>query len=106
MVKNKIDLKTMKGIQRYLGKVREHYNIESAYLFGSYAKGQTHKDSDIDIAIISSDIKNRCLDGGKMMALTWGINTLIEPHAISMDDYNDNSSWLVREIKTTGIKVA
>ena len=29
--------------------------IDSAYLFGSFAKGTEHKWSDIDVAVISSD---------------------------------------------------
>jgi len=44
-------------VRRFVEKLRdEGINVESAYLFGSFAKGGESKWSDIDVAIISSDI--------------------------------------------------
>lgn len=34
-----------------------NYKVKAIILFGSYAKGTNHEDSDIDIAIITDDIK-------------------------------------------------
>ena len=34
-------------------------NIDKVILFGSYYKGTPHKDSDIDIAIVSNDFKKK-----------------------------------------------
>ena len=39
-------------VQRYLRIVSGKYQIENAIIFGSYAKGNQHHDSDIDLAII------------------------------------------------------
>ena len=102
MAKNKLN---MKSIDKYLAKVREHYDIKSAYLFGSYASGRVHEHSDIDIAIVANNITNNCLDSGKMMALTWGINTSIEPHAFSVSEFQNRETPLVNEILRTGIPI-
>ncbi|MFW6222031.1 MAG: nucleotidyltransferase family protein [Bacteroidota bacterium] len=42
----------IKIAQRYISNVIEKYEIEKAYLYGSYAKGTNHPDSDIDLAIV------------------------------------------------------
>ena len=102
MAKSKVDLKVLK---EYISKVSEHYKIDGAYLFGSFAKGDAHEHSDIDVAIISKDITNRCLDSGKMMALTRGIDTRIEPHAIRTSEFKNKEIMLVNEILEHGIAI-
>jgi predicted nucleotidyltransferase len=71
-------------------------------LFGSCAKGNIHKDSDIDICIVSKDIVDRIDDGGKMFALTWGIDTRIEPYPINTKDFNKKDTPIINEIINTG----
>jgi predicted nucleotidyltransferase len=55
MVKTDKELELI--INRYILSVRKVFKIDSVYLFGSYALGSPHKDSDIDIAIVSEDFK-------------------------------------------------
>ncbi len=44
------------GIEKNISKVlQKHEEISVAYLYGSIAKGTTHKDSDIDIGLLLSD---------------------------------------------------
>ena len=105
MAKRKIDKNLLKTIQLYLDKVGEFYKIDDAVIFGSYAKGTQSKDSDIDLAIISSDVKDRIIDMGKMFALTWKINTDIEPYPINTEDYKNCATPFINEIIRTGIPV-
>jgi len=42
----------IKIAKRYVDSIRKKYQIENAILFGSFAKGTNHPDSDIDIAIV------------------------------------------------------
>ena len=106
MVKRKIDKQILESVRTYLTKVSEFYKIDDALIFGSYAKGTQHKDSDIDLAIISRDVNDRITDMGKMFALTWGINTSIEPYPINTEDYKSNSiSPIISEIIRTGVPV-
>ena len=55
MVKESIDDKIMEIVQKYVKKVCDSYKVKTIILFGSYAKGTEHEDSDIDIAIITDD---------------------------------------------------
>lgn len=45
-------------IARYLALVRQHMRIDKAILFGSYAYGQPHEFSDVDVVIVSRDFCN------------------------------------------------
>ena len=42
---------TVEEIKRVVTKVGKKYGIESAYLFGSYAKGTAKSNSDVDLLI-------------------------------------------------------
>ena len=76
--------------------------IDSAYLFGSFAKGTEHKWSDIDIAVISSDFSdNRFEEGVRLMKLSCNIDTRIEPVPFSPETFIDEDP-LAWEIKKTG----
>ena len=77
-------------------------------MFGSYAKGTEHEDSDIDIAIITDDLK--CADKfDEELNLMWlrrNIDYRIEPHLIEIADYDNVETPFVQEVIDTGIKVA
>ncbi len=106
MVKRTIDRGIMESINKYIEKISKYYKIEAIILFGSYAKGTQNEDSDIDIAIISSDFKDIFDDMANLIGYTWKIDTRIEPHPISKEDYEKVSTPFVKEVIDTGIKVA
>lgn len=106
MAKKVINEEVMKRIEKYIDKISNYYKIETIILFGSYAKGTENEDSDIDIAIISSDFNDMVQDGADLIGYTWGIDTRIEPHPIKTEDYKNISTPFVQEIINTGIKVA
>ena len=105
MVKSKIDKDTLNSIERYVSEISKYYKIDYIILFGSYVKGTHHKDSDIDIAVVSKDIKDCIDDGAKLISLTWGIDTRIEPHAINTEEFDMGSTPFIDEIIETGIKI-
>jgi uncharacterized protein len=95
-------------IATYLNLIKEKFSdIESAYIFGSYAKGKSTDDSDIDIALIFTNLDDsRRFDiQVQLMLLAAQIDSRIEPHPISHDDFNSGNPFVV-EIKKTGIEVA
>lgn len=108
MAENSISNKLiMEIVQKYVDKILENYNVESIILFGSYAKGTEHKDSDIDIAIVTDDIENDTFDEEvKLMGLRKGIDYRIEPHIIRIQDYKEKNDPFIQEVIDTGIKVA
>ena len=77
--------------------------IDRAYIFGSYAKGCSNKDSDIDIALV---VNKWVGDYEESVVPIWrlrkDIDFRIEPHIIVPDeDYAD----FLPEIQKTGIEI-
>ena len=94
-------------VDKYITVVKANYNVVAIILFGSYAKGTQHEDSDIDIAVITDDIKTDTFDEEvNLMILRKGIDYRIEPHIITVSDYENDETPFVVEVKNTGIKVA
>ncbi len=88
--------------------IKEKFSdIESVYLFGSYAKGKSTDDSDIDLALIFTNLDDsRRFDiQVQLMLLAAKIDSRIEPHPTSHEDFNSGNPFVV-EIKKTGIKIA
>ena len=106
MIKKTINKDILKSINKYVEEIRKHYNIVAIILFGSYAKGTEHKDSDIDIAIVSEDFEDIYDSMADLMGMTWDIDARIEPHPIKKKDFDEESNYFVKEIIDTGIKVA
>lgn len=104
MVK-KIDSRIIEIVNRYVEEVQKHYNIKFVFLFGSFAKGTTHADSDIDIAIISSDLTGEYGERLPFMKLRRNIDLRIEPHPICVEDFETDATSLVYEIKQHGIQL-
>ena len=46
----------IKIAKSYVDRVSKKYQIENVILFGSFAKGTNHNDSDIDLAIVFKQI--------------------------------------------------
>ena len=45
-----------KKLKHYIDSITKNMNVDLIILFGSYAKGNPHKYSDIDLAVISNDL--------------------------------------------------
>jgi uncharacterized protein len=81
--------------------------VEKAVLYGSYASGNVHTGSDLDLAIISPDFgKNRFEEGKMLLQIAWRIDPRLEPIPISSESY-EKDTWvpLIYEIKEKGIEL-
>ena len=101
-----MDRTTNQSITDYIKLIQEKFSdIESVYVFGSYARGSSSQDSDIDLALIfkNLDDSQRFDIQVQLMLLASQIDTSIEPHPISHDKfYSDNP--FAAEIKKTGFE--
>jgi uncharacterized protein len=90
----------------YLQKLRNsNLGFAEAYLFGSFAKGNQHDNSDIDIAIVLKDNVNHTFDTDvQLMVVRNGEETIIEPHAFTKDEF-DYKIPIVNQILKYGIKI-
>lgn len=92
----------IKIAKRYIDSVSQKYQIETAILFGSFAKGTSHAESDIDVAIVfksADDIIDLQIE---LMCLRSDDDLLIEPHPFLITDFN-SANPIVAEIVKNGI---
>ena len=106
MVERAINSEIASSVMKFVEEVSKKYKVNTIILFGSYAKGTNHKDSDIDIAIVSEDFVDIYDVMAILMGMTWDIDARIEPHPITKDDYDKIANPFVKEVIDTGIKVA
>lgn len=92
----------LKIAKHFLRELPQKYSAKKAYLFGSYAKGTTHKDSDIDIALIFTNCENLFDTRVGLMQISRKIDLSIEPHPMAEEDFEEGNS-LAEEIKKYGI---
>lgn len=84
--------------------MRNKLEVKQAWLFGSFAKGDYHKDSDVDLALISDKFDDKFESDVEMMILRNDDELVIEPHTFTMADINNGNS-LMNEITKTGIRI-
>jgi len=90
----------LKSATMYAEEVRKALNPSCIILYGSYAKDNETKDSDIDIAVIFDGYTGDWLkDSALLWKLTRNVSTVIEP--ILLDRTQDPSGF-VEEVFNTG----
>lgn len=105
--KTKLDLDAL--VERVKAKLNNHFNIDEMILFGSYAKGSENDLSDVDIAVVSPDLKENLA----MFENVWKLlekADIYEPYlqlvAFPSSIYNNEEEYVdpdfIREIKKTG----
>ena len=92
---------SIKNIQSKLSPVFNVYNIRSAFLFGSYAKGVATEKSDIDLLVDSK------LHGLQFFALLEDIREALGEKQVDLFDIThiDSNSAILQEINKTGVKI-
>ncbi|HBG71377.1 MAG: DNA polymerase subunit beta [Bacteroidetes bacterium GWF2_43_63] len=102
-----MDKRTDKIIRQFISTVSEQTpGYVTAYLFGSYAKGNQRPDSDIDIALIIDNLQDseKFDTQVQLMLLASKFDLRIEPHPLSLNDMESNNPF-VFEILKTGIEL-
>ena len=108
MVKKRISAKIKKVARDYAKRISKEENIpiNKVMIFGSHAKGTTHKWSDIDVCLISPRFK----DEFEALQFLWtrksdeDVMARLEPVGFSKKIFREGSS-LIKEIKETGVEI-
>ncbi|MHB1336985.1 MAG: nucleotidyltransferase family protein [Candidatus Humimicrobiaceae bacterium] len=103
----KIPQEVLSVAMDYINKLKQQIPVEKVVLFGSYAKGNYTKDSDVDLAVFSPAFDSMSRVDGLtfllMQALGYKID--IQPQPYTMKDYTEHTG-LVDDILKTGIEIA
>lgn len=94
------------GYEEVINKAKKYSNLvvdflhpKMIVLFGSYAKGSAHDDSDIDIAVICDFVGEDFLEKShQLYKLRRGIDSRIEP--VLLEQQNDRSGFCEEILKT------
>ena len=94
-------------IYQYVNLLKQRgVDVSKVILFGSYAKGTAKPESDIDIAIVSSQFgKNNLKEMMFLRRIALKIDSHLEPLPFSPKDINDRYSALAQEIIKYGITI-
>lgn len=105
MVKTKTLNKSIKKIVLKFMKVLEKKgtSIERMIVFGSYARGNATRDSDIDICIVSPEFgKDPIEELQFLLKQRRRVDSRIEPFPVSPQEYKETATPLIWEIKKFG----
>ena len=98
----------VKTIKQYIHLLnKQGFEINRAFLYGSFATGKTHASSDIDLMLISENLDESDI-GKKSQAwtLTRKIDPRIEPYLVSQDRFkNDDTSPLFEIVRNEGVEI-
>jgi predicted nucleotidyltransferase len=98
----------VKSIKKFIKALKQKgITVDRVILYGSYAKGKTRPDSDIDVAVISKNFgKDQVEEGMTLFRVAGKIDPRLEPIPISSESYQ-NDTWvpLIYEIKEKGIEL-
>jgi len=101
-----VDPGIVKAVQNYLAAVRRSgLDARQAVLFGSYARGESHPDSDVDILVIAPEF-DEPYDKSRV-DLLWALraqtDSRIEPIAVGERQLqSDNASVLLEVARREG----
>ncbi len=93
----------IKKLKRYKSLVSEHFDVDKLILFGSYARGNQHSDSDIDVAVVVNSLSTDFFTYAPLLwKLRQEIDFRIEP--VLLVNGKDESGFL-QEIIDTGLQI-
>lgn len=93
-------------VQKYAAMVKQRYNPLNIYLYGSYARGEDSRHSDIDIAVVFPKLKESDYMEifGNLFSLAADVDERLEPNLFIDDGTTDKYSMLY-EVKRTGLEI-
>src|SRR5204862_213840 len=97
-----VDQSIIEKVKLYLDFLRnKNIPVSSAYLYGSYARGEGNNDSDIDVMLISDAFDNyTSKEKGKIWGYTYQFDYRIEPYIVGKKRFlTDDVSPIILIVK-------
>jgi len=98
--------KVMDVAHAFVNSIGKEIPIQKAILFGSFAKGNSHPDSDVDLAIFSDyfEGKTRVESIAFLLNKAMSYDMDLEPVAFTNKEYEERLG-IVAEIIDTGVEI-
>lgn len=95
------------NIKNIINQLTQKHNIKTAYIFGSYSKGNASVYSDIDVAIVLDNIRNGSPfnEAFEIFHEVQKQNSLFEVVCFTENDFINEEEDLIKHIKREGIKI-
>lgn len=96
--------KIFEELKQFIAKLRRKFSISEIYLFGSFATGEIHEGSDIDLLVVG-DFRGKMFE--RILEITRLTDLPIEPLVYTPEEFDrmKRSSPLVENILKTGKKM-
>ncbi len=98
----------IKNLEKLAGEIAHSgIHLRKVILYGSYAKNQQHKWSDIDVAFVADEFQSIGFEDVKLFSrlLIKHPNTEIQPRTYNTKDFTPTRDPFVEEILRTGIVI-
>jgi predicted nucleotidyltransferase len=91
-------------VRHFVDILSKEIRVQKVILFGSYASGHPHRDSDIDIAVISPDLgkRNEMEEMAHLLKKAHEVDIDLEPHPFNPRElrHPEKSSYAYEILKT------
>ena len=96
-----------RSLKKYLDDLTQYYHLNRVILFGSMAQGTSHQDSDIDLAIFSTDVteENEIEIMADLMIRAMPYKLDIQPLVYPLSDFTSDNDFIQQEIIARGIEI-
>lgn len=98
----------IKELKRFADDILIDYSIKKMILFGSRAWGKPHKDSDVDLLIVSDKFRRKGrLDRSPSIYLRWNLDYPVDFLCLTSDEFNKKKKEIsiVKEAAEKGVKI-
>lgn len=107
-----MDIKKIRSVIKvYLEELKKEINPKKVILFGSFASGKAHRDSDIDLVVLSEDFRKMSFEKRLDLLIDARKHSLTRKFAMDIFGYTPeefasaSSLTTLGEIKETGIEI-
>jgi len=99
----------IEDLRRFRRKLQKRYAIERMILFGSRARGQSRRSSDVDLIVVSGKFRRKgAIERAAPLYLEWDLNVPVDFLCYTPEEFRALSArgGLVREALREGIPIS
>lgn len=98
----------IRDLQAFRRRISKRYGIQRMILFGSRARGTPHRDSDVDLIIVSPKFKRKSIvDRASPLYMEWNLDLPVDFLCYTPEEFEELSRrpGLVREALREGVPI-